>query len=68
MTRKIDADGDVKPATIGDVSKQENSSRPPRDWPGIEGRSGEDEAEFVHQGRDEEPAEVTEAQRKLERK
>lgn len=67
MTRKIDPDKKLKPNDIEDVTHRKASSRPPHDWPGIEGRSKEDEAEFEHDGKREEPAEVTEAQRRLER-
>lgn len=67
MTRKIDPDEKVKPEEIDDVTHRKVSSRPPSDWPGIEGRSQEDEAEFVHEGKPERPADVTEAQRELER-
>ena len=68
MTRKIDPHEQVKPEEIEDVTHRKASSRPPSDWPGIPGRSREDEAEFVREGKSEEPADVTEAQRELERK
>lgn len=67
MTRKIDPETKVKPNDIDDVTHQKGASRPPHDWPGIPSRSQEDEAEFVREGRAEEPADVTEAQRDLER-
>jgi hypothetical protein len=43
-------------------SRRPQSARPPKDWPGIPGRSADHEAEF-----DDGPAQVTEAQRDLER-
>ena len=67
MTRRIDPDKELQPEDIKDVTSREASARPPQDWPGIEGRSLEDEAEFEHDGKTEAPAEVTEAQRELER-
>lgn len=67
MTRKIDINKKVRPTEIDDVSKRKEAARPPSDWPGIAGRSEEDEAEFVHDGEEEAPAQVTEAQRDLER-
>ncbi len=67
MTRKIDPETAVKPNDIDDVTHRKSSSRAPHDWPGIPGRSEEDEAEFVRKGDAEQPADVTEAQRDLER-
>ncbi|MGA9524760.1 MAG: hypothetical protein WBV82_25100 [Myxococcaceae bacterium] len=67
MSRKIDPETGVEPNKIPDVSRRKDASRPPHDWPGIPGRSPEHEGEFVHHGAPEEPAEVTEEQRRLER-
>ena len=67
MTRKIDPEKKVKPEEIDDVTSRKASSRPPSDWPGIPGRSKEDEAEFERDGTREDPADVTQAQRDLER-
>ena len=67
MTRKIDPDTPVEPEEIAPVTHREASSRPPKEWPGIPARSEEDEAEFVHDGQDETPADVTQAQRDLEK-
>lgn len=67
MTRKIDPETKVKPDEIDDVTSRKVSSRPPGDWPGIPGRSADDEASFERDGKDEAPADVTEAQRELER-
>ncbi len=68
MTRKIDPEKKVHPRDIADVSHRKDTSRPPHNWPGIPSRSQEHEAEFVRHGKHEDPAEVTEAQRELERK
>jgi hypothetical protein len=67
MSKKIDPQKAIHPNKIPDVSNRKQSSRPPMSWPGIPGRSAEHEAEFVHHGNREEPAEVTEQQRRLER-
>ena len=67
MSRKIDPEKEVRPADIDDVTDRKASSRPPHDWPGIPGRSADDEAEFEHHGQREDPADVTESQRELER-
>ncbi|MBX5481762.1 MAG: hypothetical protein IRZ16_07960 [Myxococcaceae bacterium] len=67
MTRKIDPDTPIDPEETAHETHREVSSRPPKEWPGIPARSQEDEASFVHDGVEESPAEVTEAQRKLER-
>jgi hypothetical protein len=68
MTRKIDPEKKLHPRKIADVSHRRDTSRPPHEWPGIRGRSEEHEAEFVRHGQREEPADVTEAQRDLERR
>ncbi len=68
MTRKIDPEKKVRPTDIDDVTDKKASSRPPHDWPGIPGRSLDDEAEFEREGKAEAPADVTSAQRELERR
>jgi hypothetical protein len=68
MTRKIDPEEKVRPTEMDDVTHRKGSSRPPHDWPGIPGRSEEDDATFTREGKDEAPADVTESQRELERK
>jgi hypothetical protein len=67
VTRKIDPESGITPDRIKNVTTSKGSSRVPQNWPGIPSRSQENEGEFVREGKTEEPADVTENQRRLER-
>jgi hypothetical protein len=58
----------ARPTEMGAPTPPPAAARPPAAGRGAPGRSEEDDAEFVRQGEEEKPADVTESQRELERR